>query len=312
MILKYHIQNWLRTSLQATPRSNTLATLMKRVGTSLIEGESERLAWLGNVAGMKRHSGEVNPSRPVETNFSITNEKFSAGVALPGAWLRNDRTQQVRDKIAQLGARYLQHPGKLAAQLIEGGFTANAYNGTSFFNASHVIGKSGAFSNLLTVDIAGTPATPTADEASKAVATVLAKMLGQPDDQGEPFNEGMSEVAIVCHSDWYDVFSAALSASNLDTGTGVRTNALLFNEVKKTLIASPRLTGLKAANRFVVVRTDGADPFLYQENATEQRLEILAEGSDHYAKNDEAVAEIFAVGNAGYGNPQAACAATLT
>lgn len=312
MITKYNLQTWLNAALRATPQSNTLASLARTTTTRLIEGESERLAWLGRVGAMRRHEGEVRPNRPMEMTYSITNDKFSNGVAIPGAWLRSDKTDSARGKITELGARRIQWPGKLVAQLIEGGYSNLCYTGKAFFATDHVVGKSGTFSNRISFDAAAAAA-PTPDEGAKAIAKAIGALWGMLDDQGEPINETMSSVAVVCHTDWADALLAAVNAPNLDTGTGVRQNTLGNAGVRISVIASPRFASLKANNRLVVVRNDSeAAPFVVQENPAESRTEVLAEGSDHYAKQDEALAEIFAVGNAGYGNPQDAVSVELT
>lgn len=310
MITNYEVQTWAKAGMRQTPKSNTLAALALRTDSQLTAGQSERTAWLGNVGPLKQHDGELKPGKPIENNFQIRNEKFSLATAIPGEWMRLDKTGDARRRISQLTQRYIQWPGKLVSQLIESGFSANGYDNVSFFNASHVIGK-GSFSNLITSDIS-VPAAPTADEAAKSVGKAISALWGFPDDQGEPFNEDMGAVTICCHSDWADVFTAALSAPNLDTGTGVRTNSLQFIDVQRTLIASPRFTNLKANNRFVVCRSDAnAAPFIFQENKIENRPIILGEGTDHYGKHDEVFAAIYAVGNAGYGNPQDAIAVTM-
>ena len=311
MIPRYEVQNWLRAELRGTPVSNTLGALARSNPSELAEGQTEQLAWLGNVAPMRQHTGGTQPGRPVEFTYAIRNEKFSSGVTIPGSWWRNDKTGLARQRITQLATRYQEWPGKLVAQLIEAGFTGLAHDGKAFFAADHVIGKA-SFSNLISYD-AAVAASPTANECSLAVARAIATMAGFLDDQGEPMNEGMEQVTVVCHTSIGDVMEAALSARQLDTGTGSRDNTLAVNKVRKNLIISPRFTGLAASNRIAVFRSDAqATPFVMQENLAERRLEILGEGSDHYTKLDEAWAAMFAVGNAGYGNPQDAIAVTFT
>jgi hypothetical protein len=312
MITRYEVQTWIRSMLRQTPKSNTLAALAKRVTTSLTENQRERLGWLGNVGPMKEFTGESQPDKPIETEFFIRNAKFQRSIALPGSWLRNDKTDQTRDRVGQLSGRYIQWPGKMVADLVNNGASGLCYDTKAFFANNHEWGRSGSWSNLLSYNVA-TPASPTADEASKAINYAIAQMAGFPDDQGEPMNEEMDSVTILCHHSVSDVFTAALEAVNLDTGTGVRTNALQFSKVRKQLIASPRFATLGAANKFAVVRSDAAaTAFIFQENPVEHRLEILDENSDHYKKMDEMVANLWAVGNAGYGTPQDACSVEFT
>lgn len=312
MITRYEVQTWLRSMLRQTPKSNTLAALAKRVTTNLTENQRERMAWLGNVGPLKAFTGEIQPDKPIEADYFIRNEKFNRAIALPGSWLRNDKTEQTRDRVGQLAGRYIQWPGKMVADLVNNGHSVACYDGKNFFANNHEWGRSGAWSNLLQYNV-GTPTAPTADEISKAINYAIAQMVGFPDDQGEPMNEDMEAVTILCHHSVSDVFTAALEAVNLDTGTGVRTNTLQFTKVRKQLIASPRFASLGAANKFAVIRSDGAAaPFIFQENPVEHRLEILDESSDHYKKMDEMVANLFAVGNAGYGNPQDAASVELT
>ena len=219
MITRYEVQNWLRLGLRQTPLTNSLAALARRNVTSLTENQKERLAFLGNVGALKVHEGELQPDKPIEVDYYIKNEKFSRGIALPGSWLRNDKTGEVRSRVNQLSTRYIQWPGKLVGDLVNAGSTALCFDGKPFFATDHVYGKSGAWSNALQYNV-GTPASPTADEVSKAVNYALAQMVGFVDDQAEPMNEDMSAVTILCHHSWQDVFLAALESPTLDTGAG--------------------------------------------------------------------------------------------
>jgi phage major head subunit gpT-like protein len=309
MITRYEVKNWLKHELAQTPKSNTLGNLPLRTSTELVEDQSEKLAMLGNVGPLKIHTGELQPQKPTEHTYVIKNQKHSLGIALPGVWMRQDKTDQARKRVSQLAQRYQQWPGVLTAQLVLAGASTACFDGQNFFSATHTYGQSGTYSNNLSFDVA-TPAAPTPDELAQAINYVISQMIGMPDDRGQPINEELSSVAILCAHTNSDRFISALEAKYLATGTGVRDNVIGGNMVSKTLIATPRLAGL--GNAFVVVRNDSeGQAFVFQENASERRDVILGEESDHYKKNDEYTAGIYAVGNAGYGLPQSASLCTL-
>ena len=89
------------------------------------------------------------------------------------------------------------------------------------------------------------------------------------DDQGEPFNESMEEVTIVCHTNYYDVMQASLDAINLDTGTGVRQwrGESLWPSVKLGLVDAAKASAIVAAAR----STASISPPAYASFASPQR-----------------------------------------
>jgi phage major head subunit gpT-like protein len=311
MITRYEVRNWLRHDLAQTPRSNSLGAIPMRVTTDLVEDQSEKLAFLGNVGPLKKHVGDgLQPQKPIEHTYAIKNDKFSLSVAIPGVWARQDKTGFARQRTGQLIQRYQQWAGRLTAQLLLSGSTTACFDNQNFFSTTHAYGQSGTYSNSLSYDVA-TPTAPTPDELALAINFVIAQMMGFPDDRAEPINEELSRVAVIVPQTYMDRYVAAMESRFLTAGSGVRDNVIDANLVEKSLIATPRMNGLGTA--FIVVRTDAnGQAVVFQENPTERRDVLLGEDSDHYAKNDELVAGIFSVGNAGYGLPQHAALCTLT
>lgn len=309
MLTGYQLQSWLRQDIQATPLSNELGGLLREFESELVAGQSEDLKWLGNVPPMRERKGEMVFETPAEVDFAIKNLPWYAGIELPGAWWRNDREDLVRGKTRDLGVRYQQLRSKIAASLLIDGESTVCFDGEYFFDTDHTWGNQ---SNDLSFDAASATA-PTPDEAAQAIHNVITAMLGFEDEQGEPVNEGMSEVVVAVGTPLGSYFQRAISAEFLATGTGVRDNVLDASGVNVRLIISPRLKTW--TTKFAVVRADapqGAPAMIFQENKREHLMQILDESSDHYVKNDQILAKVQTVGNGGYGMWTSAALCTLT
>jgi hypothetical protein len=264
----------------STPMSNRLAALAFLGESSLSQGQSELLDFLGAIPAMQPWLGNRQNSQPIEHNYQVLMTLFETSITLPLNWVEDDKTGLVQTRIGQISTRRDALYGSLVAALINAGPAALAFDGLPFFSNAHVWGQSGVLSNNVQSPAAA-PAAPTADEAAAGIMQGWQTLLGMLDDRGEPCNEGLSILTVVCSTALAAAHQVAITANNLDTGAGTRDNpvqGLRASGIDINLIASPRIT---QNNGIAVINSSpGAAPFAVVRNPKSLKTTAKAEGSD--------------------------------
>lgn len=262
----------------STPMSNRLASLAFMGESSLSQGQSEKLDFLGAIPAMREWLGSRQDAQPIEHNYQVLMTLFETSLQMPLAWIEDDKTGLVQQRIGQIVLRRESLYGALIASLINTNGTC--FDGQNFFSDTHSWGSSGTLDNNVT-SAATTATAPTASEAATGIMAGWQTLLGMLDDRGQPVNENISKIAVCCGVSLAASHQIAITANNLDTGTGVRDNpvqGLRAAGVEVELIASPRLTDTDGIA--VINRSPGAAPFAILRNPKSLKTTAKAEGSD--------------------------------
>ncbi len=302
-LVDYAVKAILEQKLADTPMTDQLLRLAYQFSSDLPAGKSEDLSFLGAV-GVIKEWGEAgrNISQPKEYDFALRNAKFSGGVRIPLDWVNNDKTGQVNDKLGDVVKRRQQFwSAKLATLINNGGTSTKTIDGVSFFNDSHAAYST--FDNLLT-HVAASGTSPTALEAAEAIYAAYMALLTFNDDQGEPANEGLTELLITCGTGIGSAMMQACTQGNLNTGTGVLDNplnGLRASGVKIGCIVSPRITTTAKFQTWNV--SPGSKSLLIQKNEADSKVSMQGAGSIIEHKDDAWEFAVKEVGEAGYGRP---------
>lgn len=298
-ITDYGVKAALGRKIAATPVSDGLAALAFRVDSELPAGSAEKLDFLGAVPALRQWVGARSPRKPLEHKFTVVLDKFEGTETLPLDWIHNDKTKQVNDRLGLLAARY--NPQWVAARVaakLNAGTSVLCFDTKAMFANDHSWGDSGTIDNLLTYN-AATADTPTANEAASAIVEAVSAMQGYKDDRGEPVNENLSAITIVCPTGAIGAaVRQAVSEKNLDTGTGVRTNPVLGLGLTINVIVSPRIT---VQRMFVLNTSPDAMPLVFVENKADHSVSMKGPGSDFEHDHDAWEIGVKAVGEAAPG-----------
>lgn len=300
-ITDYGVKAILAKALAATPQSDKLAALAIRVDSELPAGSSEKFDFIGNVPALREWIGKRSSKKLIEYNYTVTLKLFESTFDVPLSWINNDKTKQVAKRAGDLVTRYNpQWASKRVAVLINASETDLCFDGKSFFAPDHAWGDSGTLDNDITFDCTD-HTNPTAYECARALVKTINQFQSFKDDQGEPLNEGISKVTVICKAGTAlaAAMGLAVSEATLDTGAGVVANPVKGLQVTVEFVASTRIT---LANKFVVVNsTPGAVPFAFVENKADFKMSMKGEGSDYEHDNRAREYGIAANGEAGYG-----------
>ncbi len=190
-------------------------------------------------------------------SYSVENLKYESTLEVDRDEIADDKTGQIRIRIAELAQRAATHKDYLIAQLLINGETVgfNSYDGTSFFSSNHQSGSSGMQDNRLSAD-AIDPDEPTVAEFKTSLGNAIKAMHDFKDDQGEPMTFGATNLVAVVPASLYLTALEAVNATVIDSMANVVAGAA-------RIIAVPWLTD---SRRWYLLKTDGViRPFIFQD-----------------------------------------------
>ncbi|MBI5863266.1 MAG: Mu-like prophage major head subunit gpT family protein [Planctomycetes bacterium] len=266
--------------------------------------ESETYKWLGMVPQVREWKGGrvVRPLRA--QGVTIVNKVWESTIRVDADEARRDKTGQILIRVNEMARRVATHPNKLLTDLISAGASSNGYDGAAYFGATHSEGDSGTQSNSVTYD-AATPTAPTDDEMYQAIVKGISQIVSFKDDQAEPMNESAREFLAVVPMPFLSPTLVALSAKQINSSSNPLASEGPF---RVTWVANPRLGW---TDKFAIFRTDGQSrPFIFQEELPVQ-VQVLAEGSELEANENQHQYGVKAVHEAGYGFWQDSCLVTF-
>jgi len=145
--------------------------------STVVESQSDKESynWLGAVPALREWIDERVPGALRTRAYEIENRKYEATIEVDRETFEDDRLGQIRPRIEELALRAASHPDELVIGLLNEGFTAKCYDGSSFFAANHAEGLGAAQSNVLNTAL-----------SPEGLADAVERMLGFSDDQGKP------------------------------------------------------------------------------------------------------------------------------
>lgn len=186
-------------------------------------------------------------------NFTIQALDWELTIAVDRNEIQDNRLNMTTPRIQQLGAAFPAFVEKKIVQALVNGAVSgnNSYDGVTFYNASHVIGKAAAQTNLVSY----TGATLALVQAD--FATAKSAMRNLNDDQGRP--AGIMADFVLCAPAQEQVFRQLLNASFIPSGSvGSMENTFIG---QADLGVSPFVT---AATWHLLCTKNPIKPLIYQ------------------------------------------------
>ena len=253
-------------------RFNAATTFFQDLSTRIeSRSETETYKWLGSLPRM-REWGTGRLAKGIGSeSYSIENLKYEATLEVDRDEISDDKTGQIRIRIAEMADRAATHKDFLISQLLINGETAgfNSYDGVSFFNNSHVSGSSGAQDNLVS-STAVDPDNPTTDEFKTGLRSAIGTMMAFKDDQGEPMSISATGLVCVVPTLMYLTALEAINATIVSSTSNILAGAA-------RIVALPWLTD---QSKWYLLKTDGViRPLLFQDREPVE-FNALTEDSD--------------------------------
>ncbi len=102
---------------------------------------SNDYGWLQDIPGMREWIGEREIKNLSASTYNIKNKDFESTVSVKRSDLEDDNGGIYAPMFKMLGYNVMMHPDRLVFNLLLSGFTEKCYDGKSFFNVTHKIGK---------------------------------------------------------------------------------------------------------------------------------------------------------------------------
>lgn len=277
---------------------------------------TENLGWLGQVPQMRQWIGGRKEVPLNKYAMTITNYPYEATLPIPNRDLNNDKTGLLSQRITDLATRTLTHWNVLTgAEVVAGeaGTAGLAYDGQFFFDTDHNESGTNQTNDLTATEVpaadVATTTTLTTTEAANIITQTIAWMMSLTDDQGQPINQNISEVLILCTKvGHYNGLRTAIGLNNLGTGSGNNNPLLAWGDVRVTVKYLPqRLTAADKLYFFFGNPTPSASPFI---RTVEQ--DVRTNFKDETFDHDRMVFGVDAKRGIGFGTWQMAALLTLS
>lgn len=269
---------------------------------------SEEYRWLGHAPAVREWIGGRQPAALRESGITIANKTYEASIELNIDELRRDKSGQMLLRVDDLAARVRSHWHKLLSDLIV--TPGNAYDGTTFYSATHSEADSGTQLNLLTatqvpaLDV--TVAAPTVAEIQAAIIGVVQYMMAYKDDKGEPLNWNAKSFMFMVPTWLAATFAQATAMPLINSGGAALPNLLTqWPGMSFRVVVNPRFTaGSLIFYTFII--DQAVKPFIMQE-------ELLTVGEDDQEfMNNRKIIGVKLIRNVGTAFWQYASKATLS
>lgn len=276
----YMVRDAIREELGTINQTNRLVARAYRLNSELMEGQAEKLDFLGSVPALRRWLGTRVAKKLLEHSHRLVLEKFETSIDMPKNWQKTDKTESVNKAVGEMTRRVPQHHAKKIAELINNAETWLSFDGKAFFANDHSWGASGTIDNI----VEATPvsaAAPTELEFADIVVSCIERLATFKDDQGEILREEIDAILVVVPPQYgpvaRQVFHA--DASKLSDGVTEVLNPVRGYDTKTELVVSQHVS---IGNAFDVYRDDmDALPWVIGENPDLADATSKGEGSDY-------------------------------
>lgn len=196
---------------------------------------SQKYAWLGTVPPMREFVDERRPSGLAANAVTIDDKVFESTIAVDRRAIEDDQLDLIRLRIRDLASRVAGHRHQIVVEGLAAGFSANSYDGVSFFNVAHPTAAGATYSNRSTEAL-----------GASALADGIAAMMTVPDDQGTPLGIMPDTLLVGPKNLWTAtelVESPFVVYKGNDDDTAPSTSYLNALNGKLRVVVSPFLTG---------------------------------------------------------------------
>lgn len=135
----------------------------------------QRYAWLGATPPMREFVDERRPAGLGSYAMTLEDKVFESSIAVDRRAIEDDQLDLIRLRVREMANRVEAHRHQLVVQTLIEGFTANGYDGVSFFNTAHPIPNGATYGNRVTDALGAT-----------ALGNAISQMMLTPDDSGMP------------------------------------------------------------------------------------------------------------------------------
>lgn len=116
-------------------------------------GSENIYGWLGDLPGVREWAGRRVIHGLAEKEYRIKNVPYELTISVPRDKIEDDELGTFAPRFKAMGTSMAQHPEKLVWNALKNGFTAECYDGQSFFDTDHpVVDENGDATTVANTD----------------------------------------------------------------------------------------------------------------------------------------------------------------
>lgn len=240
----------------------------------------ETYAWLGSIPTMREWIGDRQIQNLSAAEYTIRNKDFELTIGVDRNNIEDDKLGIYAPMVETIGESTATFPDELVFGLLKKGFTAKCYDGLSFFNTDHKVGKK-SVSNKGTKVL--TPNTYT--EARTAIMSLT-------DEKGKSLNLVPNLLIVSPKNE--AIARKILMADQIDGTT---------NTLKGTaeLLVVPHLAGEGEDGWYLGCTNKPLKPLIYQRRKEPKFQSFTNENDQNVFMNKQFLYGVDGRSNAGYG-----------
>ena len=257
------------------------------------EKDTEHYAWLGAVPGVNEFVDERKTGDLAEYDYFIKNKTWESTISVDRAAIEDDQYGQIAMRVKQMAGVANSHLDLLIFGILGGGFVNPCYDGLSFFNPAHPLGKAGQ-------SAPGTQSNMGTDALNAgSLQAAITQMMRYQNDQGRPM--GTIPDVLVIAPEMYWEATQLLNSAFFPDPAPVGTQDMAMNPLKGLLrlVTTPFLTD--PADWYLLDTKKPVKATILQMRK-EFEFEALEQSSETGFLRDEFFYGVRARYNAGYGD----------
>lgn len=274
------------------------------------DAEDENHVW----AGMSPVPREFVSGRSFQGlrdfNFVLTNKEYELSAIFDQNTVEDDRHGLIPKRVSEFADVWATFKDSQLATLLEDGNgtnQGNAFDGTTFFNATRTIGSSGTIDNI-DAPSSSTTTAPTVAEAKNALNAAFILFSGYRDDQGRAgyTTSAINEMRIICDPQYKRVLTEVNDSALISGGD----DNPFFKGMLTSIDVLPYLTNATVQSYWTITGNPTRKPFIYQERTP---LQVNVFNSDNDVANNHGLKVLVRQRyRLGYGEPRYCIEATWT
>ena len=249
--------------------------------------KSETYAWLGAMPRLRKWLGERALKQLAANGYSLTNESYEDTVEVDRDDIEDDAYGVYAPLVQGMGQAATMWPDELVYEVLKNGFETACYDGLSFFNSKHKVGKK-TVSNVTSAALN--------QESYKEARTAIMSVC---DDEGKPL--GLTPNLLVVPPALEEAARRILKSENVAVKQADNSYVTESNPYKDTaeILVSPQLAD-KPKAWFLLDTTKVIKPLIFQQRKSPEFVAHTNPDNDKVFMEKKFVYGVDARGNAGY------------
>jgi hypothetical protein len=292
-------QVWRDTLSSNQATQSWLTDLCMSTTTNQPQGETYGL--LQAIGGFQKWQGPVTADSLTMWNKSVKPDSYHNSVFVPRLEWSFDHFNVIKPQVQEMGQSAENFKFKLVSDRINNGASEAGIDGANFFSTTHSWNGGANQSNLvstnlndLPANVRGTSTNPSAEEAGRLMMKGARTIIGFKNTRNEAQIVPSARFLVMVPMKYVEPFAEAIGQTTYSYGVGnpIATLSQANLNLTFSVVANPLLNDAGSGpfeTSIAMFRVDAPMKPLILQELSPLNLNILAEGTEHWVKNNNAL-----------------------